>query len=253
MKNVLIAIMICFTCSAARAQVKPLTNAHAHNDYEHARPLMDALSYGFTSVEADSYLINEVLYVSHNYPVDLKGITLKELYLDPLQRRLKQNNNRIYPNYEGVFYLLIDLKNEPAATYQKLHQLISGYPEFINNPGFKIYLSGADLLYTLKNPDRILSLDGRIKDLDKGFTNEDMPVISESFSKVTSWDRKQPVTEAQWHLAKSFIEKVHQKGKKCRLWAVPDTKETWQRLLDYRIDFINTDKLQELAAYLNNK
>ena len=31
----------------------PLTQAHAHNDYEHDRLLLDALEHGFTSVEAD--------------------------------------------------------------------------------------------------------------------------------------------------------------------------------------------------------
>ena len=31
----------------------PLARAHAHNDYEHPRPLRDALDHGFTSVEAD--------------------------------------------------------------------------------------------------------------------------------------------------------------------------------------------------------
>lgn len=37
-----------------RAQ-SPLDRAHAHNDYEHARPLIDALERGFGSVEADVY------------------------------------------------------------------------------------------------------------------------------------------------------------------------------------------------------
>src|SRR5262249_1980163 len=31
----------------------PLIHAHAHNDYEHTRPLFDALDQGFCSVEAD--------------------------------------------------------------------------------------------------------------------------------------------------------------------------------------------------------
>src|SRR6478672_5812077 len=38
-------------------EVVPLANAHAHNDYEHARPLYDALDQGFTSVEADVYTV----------------------------------------------------------------------------------------------------------------------------------------------------------------------------------------------------
>ena len=37
---------------------KPLGQAHAHNDYYHKRPLLDALSHGFCSVEADVFLKN---------------------------------------------------------------------------------------------------------------------------------------------------------------------------------------------------
>lgn len=38
--------------------VQPLERAHAHNDYEHDRPLLDALDHGFTSVEADVWLVD---------------------------------------------------------------------------------------------------------------------------------------------------------------------------------------------------
>ena len=35
--------------------VSPLRRAHAHNDYYHKRPLLDALDQGFCSVEADVF------------------------------------------------------------------------------------------------------------------------------------------------------------------------------------------------------
>src|SRR5688500_5296112 len=54
--------------AAARAQLQavPLTNAHAHNDYEHPRPLLDALDRGFCSVEADIHLVEGRLLVAHD-------------------------------------------------------------------------------------------------------------------------------------------------------------------------------------------
>jgi len=39
--------------TAAPGAVIPLARAHAHNDYLHPRPMLDALDAGFTSVEAD--------------------------------------------------------------------------------------------------------------------------------------------------------------------------------------------------------
>src|SRR5688500_5242918 len=35
-----------------------LPHAHAHNDYLHDRPLLDALDHGFNSVEADIFLVD---------------------------------------------------------------------------------------------------------------------------------------------------------------------------------------------------
>ncbi len=43
----------------------PLARAHAHNDYRHHRPLLDALAHGFTSVEADVFLVDDQLLVAH--------------------------------------------------------------------------------------------------------------------------------------------------------------------------------------------
>jgi len=243
-------LLICFSGSMAYAQVVPLANAHAHNDYEHTRPLKDALSFGFTSVEADIYLINGELYVSHNYPRDLKGITLKELYLDPLQQLLKANSDKVYPNYKGVFYLMIDFKSAAAPTYQKLHELVSTYPEFKDNQNFKIYLSGQDLLYTLPLKGRIMAVDGRPKDVSGSYSTEEMPVISESFVGVSGWNTRDEITEEQWKKVKDFIDAVHKAGKKCRLWATPDNEKTWKRLQSYKMDFINTDKLKELSDFL---
>ena len=46
----------------------PLERAYAHNDYEHERPLYDALDHGFESMEADIRLNDGDLVVSHHEP-----------------------------------------------------------------------------------------------------------------------------------------------------------------------------------------
>jgi len=43
-----------------------LVHGHAHNDYEHPHPLLDALSQGFYSVEADVYYDGGRFKVAHN-------------------------------------------------------------------------------------------------------------------------------------------------------------------------------------------
>src|SRR5437773_8402832 len=80
------------------AQPTPLIHAHAHNDYLHARPLLDALDHGFCSVEADIYLVEGQLLVAHDRDKVKPDRTLQSLYLDPLRERVRKNGGRVYPN-----------------------------------------------------------------------------------------------------------------------------------------------------------
>jgi len=59
--------------------------AYAHNDYENARPLIDALRLGFSGVEADVFLVDGVLRVGHDRQQAQRGKTLETLYLIPLR------------------------------------------------------------------------------------------------------------------------------------------------------------------------
>ena len=103
----------------------PLKNAHAHNDYEHDQPLLNALSHGFTSVEADVHLAHNELYVVHDAPENWSYTpTLEELYLIPLQQRIQENNGRVYPGYNEFFYLMIDFKTDADQTYVKLKEIL---------------------------------------------------------------------------------------------------------------------------------
>jgi len=54
----------------AEEPVQALRGAHAHNDYQHERPLLDALAHGFQSVEADVFLVEGKLLVALNRNAD---------------------------------------------------------------------------------------------------------------------------------------------------------------------------------------
>src|SRR2546430_17530750 len=81
---------------SAEASPTPLTRVHAHNDYEHKRPLFDALDHGFCSIEADIYLVDGQLLVAHMRSQVKPERTLEKLYLDPLREQVKQNGGRGY-------------------------------------------------------------------------------------------------------------------------------------------------------------
>ena len=76
--------------------VQPLPHAHAHNDYEHPHPLLDALERGFCSVEADVHLVDGELFVAHDANAIKPDRTLRKLYLEPLLDRVRAHGGRAY-------------------------------------------------------------------------------------------------------------------------------------------------------------
>ena len=112
------------------AEVKPLLAAHAHNDYRHERPLLDALAHGFTSVEADVFLVGEKLCVAHDADEIRPERTLCSLYLDPLRECVRQNIGCVLPEGPQVT-LLIDIKTEAEATYGALDNVLKQYKDIL--------------------------------------------------------------------------------------------------------------------------
>src|SRR5262245_55861246 len=119
-----------FAVALASAQVKPQIQAHAHNDYAHSRPLLDALEHGFCSVEADIHLVEGELLVAHDRDHVRPGRTLQALYLDPLRERARKNGGKVFPAGPGLI-LLIDIKSEADPTYEVLRRVLSRYSELL--------------------------------------------------------------------------------------------------------------------------
>src|SRR6476659_2263809 len=117
-------VVLALTLVASRAETIPLIHAHAHNDYEHNRPLVDALSHGFCSVEADIHLVNGQLLVAHNLSDTDPKKTLQALYLEPLRELARKHNGKIYGS-EPRFFVLVDLKSPFAQTYPVLKKVLA--------------------------------------------------------------------------------------------------------------------------------
>ena len=243
------------------ASPEPLPNAHAHNDYEHTRALLDALEQGFCSVEADIHLIEGQLLVAHNRE-DLKPErSLQALYLDPLLERTRRNKGRVYPD-GPEFTLLIDIKTEGAETYRALSKVLLGYEEMLtgmHTPGtftrraVSVIISGnraTDLIAADK--PRWVGIDGRIDDLGTTISPELMPLISDRWNKHFEWTGEGPFPEAEKIKLKDLVEKAHQSGQRFRLWAIPDKEVAWRELHAAGVDLINTDDLAGLARFLNS-
>ncbi len=260
--------MLCALCFSfcfiekGYAQVVPLTQAHAHNDYHHPRPLYDALAQGFTSIEADVLLIDGELYVGHDMPTGTHQLpTLKAAYLNPLAAIAKANGGKIYLDYEPPVYLMIDIKTDAEETYKVLKVQLDEFREILRiekdgkltGGAIRVFLSGNRPVQTVFNEkEKLVGIDGRPADLEKQYSSGFMPVISENYFKVLQWDGSGKIPSKALKKLTKLANKVHRQHKKLRLWAAPDNQNTWRALLDARVDLINTDKLEEFCNFMES-
>jgi len=92
---------------------------HAHNDYAQARPFLTAYEQRVDFIEADVWLLDGRLVVSHDKP-RADAPTLDSLYLQPIARLFDQYTDKVSPARDYTFGLMIDVKDSPAEVLPKL-------------------------------------------------------------------------------------------------------------------------------------
>jgi Glycerophosphoryl diester phosphodiesterase family len=238
--------------------VKPLPQAHAHNDYEHKRPLLDALEHGFCSVEADVFLVGDELQIGHTRRDLRPGRDLEKLYLAPLRERVRANGGRVYRDGPTV-YLLIDVKTEARPTYAALDKALARYRDILSETRDGKFEKRAVTVVVSGNRDRetitgqkvrYAGLDGRPGDLDSDVPAHLMPWVSANWTLVFRWRGDGPMSEAERKKLREYVARAHRHGRLVRFWATPESPAVWRELLDAGVDLINTDKLAELQRFL---
>lgn len=216
------AFLLLLPLTAARAQVTPgifHRATHSHNDYYQNRPLLDALTSGMGSIEADIYYVelpfvdtdgNEralrELYIAHDWDevegnvagfARTKG-TLTSLYLDPLWEVFLETGG-IYP--EGTLLLHADFKTDTETTWPVLESTLRNYPGLFTafDLESKTVIPGPVTVYTNAEPGPDFlaeygvvhsTADGRFGDIfdpasweAEAYTDRSwrMPIISSNF------------------------------------------------------------------------
>jgi alkaline phosphatase len=245
--RLIIFFFFAITAIAATAQVKGYSqaNAHSHNDYEQKNPFHEAYNEQFGSIEADVHLVEGNLLVGHDNKDLRPARTLESLYLTPLSQ---------YNDKKRKLQLLIDIKTAAVPTLECLVAVLKKYPFITKNPLIKIVISG-------NRPDEnnyanypsFIWFDGR---LDKTYTDQQLKkiaLLSDSYGKFVDWKNPWPISNADRDKIAAAVKKAHELQKPIRLWASPDFPEAWEEMIKLQIDFINTDKINELSDYLTKR
>ena len=158
---------------------------------------------------------------------------------------------------------MIDVKNRKNKTYEALKKAIEPYQEMLtsweNNEActksVNIIISGKrPIKRVLAETKRWVQIDGRITDLGKNYDPEFMPIISGHYHEICDVSmlfRKCPTLKLK-NISKT-AKKVAAEGKKLRIWKTPENRETWDALLANGVDVINSDSLQMLSSFLNER
>lgn len=251
-------------CGSNKTEKISVWPAHSHNDYEHTRPLFDALDNHFKSVEADIYSVGDSLFVAHNSDQIQPGRTLRNLYLDPLKKRIAANNGSVYGNGEEMI-LLVDIKDDAMRTYQLLHKILKNYAGFLTVFGngakkkgsVMVVVSGNRPIEFMKSQSvRYAGYDGRLEDFDAGISPHLMPMISDNWTKYFTWDGTGRIPSDQKILLQTFANKAVEEGYILRFWGTPNRSSgqrtaIWTELGNAGVGLIGADNLEELDEFFS--
>ena len=231
--------------------------AHAHNDYEHSRPLLDALDHRFYSVEADVYFSEGRFEVSHN-GFNAKG-TLAELYLDPLQERVTQSGS---VHGDGLtFTLWVDLKDDHPELVSRLDALLQQYPMLSKNDANVVDPEAVDVVLTgnaaaKERFSQSATVRRAFRD-SNNFSPTDPPAdpfwryYALDWGRYIGWNGGAAIPPDTVERLQCILGLADANERKVRFYAAPDVPAVWDAILEHGGDFVGTDKLAELSDHLS--
>ncbi|MBK3576297.1 phosphatidylinositol-specific phospholipase C/glycerophosphodiester phosphodiesterase family protein [Streptomyces sp. MBT65] len=245
---------------------RPLWRAHAHNDYEHPRPLFDALDHRFGSVEADIFLVGDQLLIGHDATELDPSRTLESLYLDPLAALVKANHGSVYRGWHKPLQLLIDIKTEGSSTYLELDRHLLRYKHLFTtyshgrvHPGAVTnVISGDRAARTPMEAQTVRRAfyDGRLTDLGSAAPASFISLVSDNWQNNFTWLGDGVFPDAERQRLRAIVGQAHAAGQTVRFWNTPDVAgpardALWGELFAAGVDFLNTDDLAGLEAFLD--
>lgn len=176
---------ICF------AQVK----IHAHNDYEKAYPLINALRYSVFSIEADVFPGDNDLFVAHTKNNIKANETLNKLYLQPILSFFKKHKGSVSSDTSYQLALVIDIKEKGEQVIQQLINLLEPnkelYDRKLNRHAVQIIISGdRGSLFKWTSYPQYLYFDGRPYESYDNLMQQRVAMISDSYTRYADDSKK---------------------------------------------------------------
>lgn len=223
----------------------------AHNDYAKTRPFVDAYEQRADFIEADVWLQDGKLVVSHEKPTRQLP-TLDSLYLQPIARLFQQYKDRPSSDRDYTFSLVIDIKENPAEVIPKLLAMLQAnlvcFNRMANAKAVQVIISGSRPRIDTFLDYPLLQFDGRPSEVYDQETLQRVAMISDNFQSYSRWDGLGDLSSEDRDKLKRVVKRAHSDNKPFRFWAAPDTPNSWKQLRKLGVDIINTDKVSEAVG-----
>ena len=248
-------LLICsFFSLFALSPIAEAQQIFAHNDYEKAQPLLQAIAAKADFIEVDLHLRNGKLVVAHEKEqADTTTQTLENLYLKPIIALFSQHQGRISPDRRYAPTLVFDLKDKSEVILPILLPLIESnlalFSKALSPLALRVVISGNRPRpeFYLDQPT-YLFFDGRPSELYDNETAKRVALISDNFRSYARWDGTGEVPDEDKAKLKRIIKRAHQAGCPIRFWNAPDTPNAWKKLYKLGVDIINTDNVAECVT-----
>lgn len=245
---------------APRRPFTPHVLGHAHNDEMHAEPLQQALRDGFSTIEVDVHLVDGKLLVGHSLgDAQARQLELESTYFQPLKERVEQHGG-VFPNWPEVT-LMLDFKGDASDTYRAVLPLLKKYESMlVKVRGGEVEPGAVRVSFTGNRPDlksskdRLAFLDGQLHDvllhpdqIDPRLT----PTVSGNYRMFLRWNGQGEMPAKDRQKLTNLARQCDELHVDMRLWDAPDQANAWEALADCGVDRINTDHLDEFAAWVS--
>jgi len=254
MRNVLILILsFCLKAAVAQPPSYTVANTHSHNDYEQRIPFWLAYNAAFGSIEADIWLRAGKLLIGHDSNEIKSGRTLEDYYIRPLDSCVRMNNGHPFADAGRQLQLLIDIKTDSIGTLDALVALLKKYPLLTGSPSLKWAITGnrpASALFT--SYPSFIWFDGVLHEDYSSQALSRICIMSDDFKYYSTWNGLDNMPDPDWQRLQQAVSKSHRLHKPVRFWRAPDFSDAWRVFIRLQVDYINTDHLPELAAFLKS-
>ncbi|MBC3784572.1 phosphatidylinositol-specific phospholipase C/glycerophosphodiester phosphodiesterase family protein [Spirosoma utsteinense] len=221
----------------------------SHNDYAQSRPFTAAYEQRADYIEADVWVQNGKLVVTHDKP-EVLAPTLDSLYLTPIAALFSQYTDKVSPVRDYTFSLVIDVKDVASDVLPKLitalQERLPCFNRSANAKAVQIIISGnRPKIDTFLDYPLLIQFDGRPSEVYDEETLKRVALISDNFQSYSRWDGNGDLPDADRDKLKRVIKRAHSDNKPFRFWGTPDTPNAWKQLRKLGIDIISTDKVAE--------